>query len=128
MKRKVLIASLLTFALVAVGGSAVAWASSARQVAPPLTGNLAAMHGACLSGNAEAMRAAIDNMTPEDWQAMAGQMTAHMRGGGTGGGMMSTQSAQGGMMGSGAGMLGSGGDGGMMGGAGMMGSGAGTTF
>lgn len=128
MKGKVLIASLLTLALVAVGGSAVAWASSARQAAPPLTGNLAAMHGACVSGNAEAMRAAIDNMTPEDWQAMAGQMTAHMSGGGTGGSMMGTQSGTGGMMGGTGGMMGSGSAGGMMGGAGMMGSGAGTTF
>lgn len=110
MKRKVLIASLLMLALVAVGGSAVAWASSARQETPPLTGNLAAMHGACVSGNAEAMRAAIDNMTPEDWQAMAGQMTAHMSGGTSG-------------------MMGGGAQGGMMGGTGgMMGSGAGMTF
>ena len=88
MKKKLLIASALTFVVVGIGGSAVALAAGSRQetpATPPLTGNLAAMHGACISGNAEAMRAVVDNMTPEDWQAMAGQMTAHM---GSGAGMM----------------------------------------
>jgi hypothetical protein len=124
MKRKILIASALTLALVAIGGSAVALAAGFRQETPPMTGNGAAMHAACVSGSAEAMHAAIDNMTEADWQAMAGQMSAH-----TSGMMESGNHAD--MMGGGAqdgvgGMMGSGSAGGMMGGTGgMMGGGAG---
>ncbi|MBI4218803.1 MAG: hypothetical protein HY682_01575 [Chloroflexi bacterium] len=114
MKKRLLLASALTLVLVGIGGSAVAWAAGSRQETPqtpPLTGNLAAMHGACVSGNAEAMQAAMNNLTEEDWQAMAAQMNARMNGGshgnmmgGGGGGMMGSG---GGMMGSGAGMMGS---------------------
>ena len=100
MKRKLLIASALTVVVVAVGGSAVAWASGSWQEAPPMTGNSAAMHGACVSGNSQAMRAAMENLTEEDWQAMGAYMRDGNHGGMMGG---SPHSGMGDMMGAGFG-------------------------
>lgn len=58
----------------------------AREAAPsqgtiPLSPGIAAIHEACVSGDAKAMREAVDALTEEDWAAMA----RHIDGGHHGG-------------------------------------------
>jgi len=76
-KRALLLLALIPVVVGAVLVTRPLWSSpvaEAQDIPQIESPGLAAMHAVCLSGDQDAMRALMDAMTEEDWQAMRSQM------------------------------------------------------